>query len=64
MSPHERARVANRARQAALSPERRKEIASKAHLASAVKVVVDRAPELSEDQTAILRRVFCGGASA
>lgn len=62
MSRQERGAIGGRRRAENLTPERRKEIASKAHLASAVKAVVDRAPELSEDQIAVLRRVFGGAA--
>lgn len=45
-------------RNANLSPERRKEIASKAWLASAVNAVINKSGELSEDQVARLRTAF------
>ncbi|WP_433612465.1 hypothetical protein ACQP2P_01415 [Dactylosporangium sp. CA-139114] len=63
MSTKERAALAGRARQASMTPAQRSEMASKGHLAAAVKAVVDRAPELSPEQVSTLRRVF-GGASA
>lgn len=62
MSTKERASIAGKARAAKLSPERRSEIASKAHLAAAIATIVKRAPELTEDQIAILRPIFSGGA--
>jgi hypothetical protein len=37
------------------TPEQCHELARKGHLASAVKAIVDRAPELSEDQKAPIR---------
>ncbi|GAA4576918.1 hypothetical protein GCM10023176_49420 [Micromonospora coerulea] len=58
MSNKERATIACRARNEKLSPERRREIARTAHLASAVNAVVNRAPELSPEQVAKLRAVF------
>lgn len=63
LSTTERASKAGRARAENLTPERRKEIARSAYLTGAVKAVVDRAPELSPEQAAKLRAVFCGGAS-
>ncbi|MGW3783090.1 hypothetical protein ACWD5Z_00780 [Micromonospora chokoriensis] len=41
-----------------MTPEARKERARKAHLASAIATVVNRAPELTSDQVAKLRAVF------
>ncbi|WP_089013018.1 hypothetical protein [Micromonospora inositola] len=64
MSTTERASRAGRARAASLSPDRRKEIASQAHLASAVAAVVNRAPDLSADQVAKLRAVFAPAVAA
>lgn len=61
MSTKECAASGGRARAQNLTPERRKEIARKGHLAAAVKAVVDRAPELSPEQVAKLRTVFGGG---
>jgi hypothetical protein len=59
VSPDERRGSAGgRARAAKLTPERRKQIASGAHLASAVATIVNRAPELSSDQVIKLRAVF------
>jgi general stress protein YciG len=54
--PHSRAqrveagRIGGHAVQASMSPEQRREVARKGHLVSAVNAVVDRAPELAEDQ--------------
>jgi len=47
------------ARAAALTPARRKEIARKAHLASCVAAIVDRAPELTTEQAERIRAVLC-----
>ncbi|MFJ1538665.1 hypothetical protein ACIODS_09000 [Micromonospora chalcea] len=58
LSVRERTSKAGRASAAALTPEQRKERASRAHLASAVAAVVNRAPELTPDQVARLRAVF------
>jgi len=58
MSTVERASIGARARAEKLSPERRKEIAQRAYLASAVAAVVNRAPELTTEQVAKLRAVF------
>lgn len=44
-----------------MTPEQRKERARKAHLAGAVKAVVDRAPELTPEQVTELRAIFGGG---
>jgi hypothetical protein len=41
-----------------MTPEQRRELARKGHLSGAVKAVVDRAPELSEDQLARIRAVL------
>ena len=51
-------RQGGRTRAENLTPERRREIARKAHLASAVNAVVARAPELSPEQAAKLRAIF------
>ncbi|MFC3500820.1 hypothetical protein ACFOOK_07550 [Micromonospora krabiensis] len=58
MSHAERGRLGSVATVARTTPEQRREIARKAHLASAVNAVVNRAPELSADQVAKLRAVF------
>ena len=57
-SASERASLGGKARAEKLSPERRREIAQKAYIASAVKAVVDRAPELTPEQVRVLRSVF------
>lgn len=54
----ENGRIGGHKRAESLTPARRKEIARTAHLASAVSAIVDRAPELTEDQVAKLRAVF------
>lgn len=54
----ENGRIGGHKRAASLTPARRKEIARTAHLASAVKAVVDRAPELTPEQVAKLRAAF------
>jgi hypothetical protein len=41
-----------------LTAEQRRERARKAHFASCVAIVVDRAPELTPDQAAKLRAIF------
>mgnify|MGYP004477216747 CR=1 FL=1 len=60
----ERARKANAARNANLTPTERSESASKAHLGMAVKAVVDRAPELTEAQRSRLAAIFAPGVAA
>ncbi len=60
MSRQESGAIGGRNRAESLSPDRRKEIARKGHLAAAVKAVVDRAPELSPEQVSKLRTVFGG----
>lgn len=60
----EKARARSLAAHAAMTPEQRTERARKAHLASAVNAVVNRAPELTPDQVAKLRAVFAGQAAA
>lgn len=61
-TPQEWGREGGQARAENLSPARRREIARQAHLAGAVKAVVDRAPELTPEQTAKLRAVFASAA--
>jgi hypothetical protein len=61
MSPaevREAQRQAGRDRQAAMTPEQRRELGRKAYLTGAVKAVVDRAPELTEDQKARIRAIL------
>ena len=57
-SHRERGSQGGRARAENLSPHRRKEIASRAHLASVVAEVVRRNRELSPEQIATIRTVF------
>lgn len=45
-----------------MTPEQRRARARKAHLASAVSAVVNRAPDLSVEQTEKLRAIFGGAA--
>lgn len=59
MSPRERGVLAGYARAASLTPEQRKTASRKAYLAGAVNAVVNRAPELSDEQVARLRAVLC-----
>jgi hypothetical protein len=50
LTPQEMGRMGGRARALALSPERRREIAHKAHLAGSVNLVARCMGELSEEQ--------------
>lgn len=61
LSHAERGRMGGKARVANQTPEQRRELASRAHLAMAVKAVVDRAPELTPDQLDRLRTLFTEG---
>ena len=54
----ERARERSARMHAAMTPEQRTARARKAHLASAVNAVVNRAPELTPEQTERLRAIF------
>lgn len=58
MSNRERAATGGRATAAKLAPETRKAISSRAHLASCVAQVIQRAPELTPDQSTRLRALF------
>ncbi|MEV0898370.1 hypothetical protein [Actinoplanes sp. NPDC049802] len=60
MSTKERGALGGRARSEKLTPEQRREQARRAHLAGAVKAVVDRAPELTPEQVSKLRTLFGG----
>ncbi|NBE84585.1 hypothetical protein [Micromonospora rubida] len=62
MSVETRAQRAARTLTQRTTPEWRRERARKAHLAAAVKAVVERAPELTPEQTAKLRAIFGGAA--
>ncbi|MFG1871893.1 hypothetical protein [Micromonospora arborensis] len=58
LSHADRGRTGGRTAAARMTPEQRRERARKAHLASAVAAVVNRAPELTTEQVAKLRAVF------
>jgi hypothetical protein len=58
LSHTERARLGGRATGISRTQEQKKEIGRRAYLASAVKAVVDRAPDLTPDQLARLRTLF------
>lgn len=62
LSLKERASLGGRASAIARSPEQRREQARKAHLASAVNAVVNRAPDLTPEQITKLRAIFGGAA--
>lgn len=61
LSPTERARKAGLASAAALTPEQRKLRARRAHFASCVAVVIDRAHEATPEQLDRLRALFNEG---
>ncbi|GAA1649189.1 hypothetical protein GCM10009679_62910 [Saccharothrix algeriensis] len=58
LSHAERGRLGAAKTHAGRSPEERKEHARRAYLVGAVRTVVDRAPELTDDQMARLRALF------
>lgn len=53
-----------RARAASQTPEQRRELARKGHLAAAIATVVNRFPELTPRQIERLRPLLAGGAAA
>ena len=53
-------RIGGKTAAARMTPEQRRERARNAHLASAVKAVVDRAPELTPEQIDRLRAILGG----
>jgi hypothetical protein len=58
LSKAEAGRLGGQARARNLTPERKAEIMRKAHLAGAIKRIVDQAPELTEDQLETLRTIL------